>query len=113
MKVVAVIPARYAATRLPGKALIMIAGKPMVQHVWERTRLAQSVSEEVVAADDERIAGTVQGVGGKAVMTGGDHRSGTERVAEVAARGDGDIYVNVQGDEPLVEAAASEAGVPS
>ena len=111
MKVVAVIPARYAATRLPGKALIMIAGKPMVQHVWERTRLAKSVSEVVVATDDERIAGTVQGFGGKAVMTRGDHRSGTERVAEVAARGDGDIYVNVQGDEPLVEPAAIEAAV--
>jgi 3-deoxy-manno-octulosonate cytidylyltransferase (CMP-KDO synthetase) len=111
VKVVVVIPARYAATRLPGKALIAIAGKPMVQHVWERARLAKSVSEVVVATDDERIARAVQGFGGKAVMTRGDHRSGTERVAEVAARGDGEIYLNVQGDEPLIEPAAIDAAV--
>ncbi len=111
MKVVAVIPARYAATRLPGKPLIAIAGKPLIQHVWERVRQAQSISEIVVATDDERIASAVKGFGGSAVMTRADHRSGTERVAEVALRGDGEIYVNIQGDEPLIQPAAIDAAV--
>lgn len=111
MKVVVVIPARYASTRLPGKALVTIAGKPMVQHVWERARLAKSVSEVLVATDDERIVKAVQKFGGNAVMTRGDHRSGTERVAEVAARGDAEIFVNVQGDEPLIDPAAIDAAV--
>jgi 3-deoxy-manno-octulosonate cytidylyltransferase (CMP-KDO synthetase) len=111
MKVVAVIPARYGATRLPGKPLLAVGGKPLVQHVWERTRLAKNVSEVVVATDDQRIARVVQDLGGHAVMTRAEHRSGTERVAEVALRGDGEIYVNVQGDEPLIEPAAIDAAV--
>lgn len=111
MKVVVVIPARYSATRLPGKPLIEIAGKPMVQHVWERARAAKSVSDVLIATDDERIVQAVEKFGGKAVMTRADHRSGTERVAEVAARGDGIIYVNVQGDEPLIDPAAIETAV--
>jgi 3-deoxy-manno-octulosonate cytidylyltransferase (CMP-KDO synthetase) len=111
VKVVAVIPARYTSTRLPGKALVAIAGRPMVQHVWERAKLASSVSEVIVATDDERIVQAVEKFGGKAGMTRADHRSGTERVAEVAARGDGQIYVNVQGDEPLIDPAAIDAAV--
>jgi 3-deoxy-manno-octulosonate cytidylyltransferase (CMP-KDO synthetase) len=109
MKVVAVIPARYGSTRFPGKALAAIAGKPMVQHVFERARGAQRVSRVVVATDDERILKAVAGFGGDPMMTRGDHRSGTERVAEVAAQVEAEVYVNVQGDEPLVEPAAIDA----
>lgn len=109
MKVVAVIPARYGSTRFPGKALAAIAGKPMVQHVFERARGAQRVSRVVIATDDERILQAVAGFGGEAMMTRGDHRSGTERVAEVAAHMEAEVYVNVQGDEPLVEPAAIDA----
>lgn len=112
--VLAVIPARYGATRLPGKPLAEIAGKPMIQHVWERVRRAQKVSRVLVATDDERIMKAVVAAGGEAVMTRADHRSGTERVAEVAAGPagrDADILVNVQGDEPLIEPAAVDAAV--
>lgn len=109
MKVVAVIPARYGSTRFPGKALAAIAGKPMVQHVFERARRAERVSRVVIATDDERILQAVAGFGGDGMMTRGDHRSGTERVAEVAAHVEADVYVNVQGDEPLVEPAAIDA----
>ncbi len=109
MKVVAVIPARYGSTRFPGKALAAIAGKPMVQHVFDRARAAGRVSRAVIATDDERILQAVAGFGGEAMMTRADHRSGSERVAEVAAQVEADVYVNVQGDEPLVEPAAVDA----
>jgi 3-deoxy-manno-octulosonate cytidylyltransferase (CMP-KDO synthetase) len=112
MNTLAVIPARYGSTRLPGKALISLGGKPMIQRVWERVRQASSLSEVVVATDDERIRSVVQAFGGQAVMTRADHRSGTERVAEVAvARSEAEIIVNVQGDEPLIEPAAIDAAV--
>ena len=112
MNTLAVIPARYGSTRLPGKALISLGGKPMIQRVWERVRQASSVSEVVVATDDERIRSVVQAFGGEAVMTRADHRSGTERVAEVAVvRSEAEIIVNVQGDEPLIEPAAIDAAV--
>jgi 3-deoxy-manno-octulosonate cytidylyltransferase (CMP-KDO synthetase) len=108
----AVIPARYGSTRLPGKALISLGGKPMIQRVWERVRQASSVSDVVVATDDERIRSVVEAFGGQVVMTRSDHRSGTERVAEVAvARSEAEIIVNVQGDEPLIEPAAIDAAV--
>ncbi len=110
--ILAVIPARYASTRLPGKPLMPLAGKSMIQRVWERVREAASVSTVIVATDDQRIRDAVQAFGGEAVMTRSDHRSGTERVAEVAvARGDAEIIVNVQGDEPLIEPASIEAAV--
>jgi 3-deoxy-manno-octulosonate cytidylyltransferase (CMP-KDO synthetase) len=110
--VLVVIPARYASTRLPGKALISLGGKPMIQRVWERVRQASTILGVVVATDDERIRSVVQGFGGEAVMTRSDHRSGTERVAEVAAaRSEAEILVNVQGDEPLIEPAAIDAAV--
>jgi 3-deoxy-manno-octulosonate cytidylyltransferase (CMP-KDO synthetase) len=112
MKVLAVIPARYASTRLPGKPLVSLAGKPMIQRVWEQVRRAQTVQEVVVATDDERIVKTVEGFGGVAILTRGDHRSGTERVAEVAAaHRDADLFVDVQGDEPLIEPGAIDAAV--
>lgn len=109
MQVVAVIPARFSSTRFPGKALATIAGKPMVQHVFERARGAQRVSRVLVATDDERILQAVVGFGGEAVMTRADHRSGTERVAEVAAHVEAEVYMNVQGDEPLIDPAAIDA----
>jgi 3-deoxy-manno-octulosonate cytidylyltransferase (CMP-KDO synthetase) len=109
VQVLAVIPARFASSRLPGKALLSLAGKPMVQHVYERVGRAKKVSRVVVATDDERIAQAVRGFGGEAMMTRSDHRSGTERVAEVAAKISADVYINVQGDEPLIEPAAVDA----
>jgi 3-deoxy-manno-octulosonate cytidylyltransferase (CMP-KDO synthetase) len=112
MKALGVIPARYPSTRLPGKPLVSIAGKPMIQHVWERARQASSLSGVVVATDDARILDAVKAFGGEAVMTRSDHRSGSERVAEVAAaRKDVDIFVNVQGDEPLIEPQAIDQAV--
>ena len=101
--VIGVIPARYGSTRFPGKPLALIAGKPMIQHVYERACLASSLSDVVVATDDTRIAKAVGGFGGKAVMTSAGHRSGTDRVAEVAGRIEAPYYVNIQGDEPLVD----------
>lgn len=111
MKVVAVIPARYAATRLPGKPLADIGGKPMIQHVYERAKRAQGIDRVIVATDDERIEQAVRAFGGEAMMTSPDRQSGTDRVAEVAEKVLADIYVNVQGDEPLMEPAAIEAAV--
>lgn len=112
MKILAVIPARYASTRLPGKPLVPLAGKPMIARVWERVRRAASVSGVVVATDDERIRSAVEAFGGQAVLTRSEHRSGTERVAEVAAaHPDVEIFVNVQGDEPLIEPAAIDQAV--
>lgn len=112
MKILAVIPARYASTRFPGKPLISIAGKPMIERVWERARRASLVSQVIVATDDERIVKAVKSFGGEAVLTRADHRSGTERVAEVAvAHADAEIVANVQGDMPLIEPAAIDAGI--
>jgi 3-deoxy-manno-octulosonate cytidylyltransferase (CMP-KDO synthetase) len=100
--VLAVIPARYASVRFPGKPLAPIDGRPMIQHVVERVRLAKTVTRVVVATDDERIRAAVEAFGGEAVFTRADHRSGTDRVAEVAAHIEATIYINVQGDEPLI-----------
>lgn len=105
MKVVAYIPARYQSTRLPGKPLKDIGGKPMIQWVSERTALAKSVEEVSVATDDDRIRKAVEAYGGNVVMTSAACRSGTERVAEAARASGADIIVNVQGDEPLIEPA--------
>jgi 3-deoxy-manno-octulosonate cytidylyltransferase (CMP-KDO synthetase) len=99
-----VIPARYASTRLPGKPLLDIAGKPMIAHVCEKAQLA-GAEEVVVATDDERIMKTVTDLGIRAIMTRPEHQSGTERIAEVAeicAWADDEIIVNLQGDEPLI-----------
>ncbi len=110
----AVIPARFASSRFPGKPLVPLCGKPMIQHVWERVRQAKRIARVLVATEDARIAQAVAGFGGEAVMTRSDHRSGTERVAEVAAApssAEAGIFVNVQGDEPLIEPAAVDAAV--
>lgn len=100
---VAIIPARYASVRFPGKVLADLAGKPVIQHVYERVVSAKRVNRTVVATDDRRIADAVVSFGGEAVMTSPDHASGTDRIAEAARIIGGDIIVNVQGDEPLIE----------
>jgi 3-deoxy-manno-octulosonate cytidylyltransferase (CMP-KDO synthetase) len=103
MNVLCVIPARYASTRLPGKPLAMIAGKTMIQRVYERAAQAQKPTEVLVATDDERIVKVVEGFGGKAMMTAATHPSGTDRLAEVALSYDKmDVIINVQGDEPMI-----------
>ena len=110
-KVVVVIPARYGSTRLPGKPLVSLAGKSMIQRVYERARLARRVNRVIVATDDDRIVKAVEQFGGEARVTRHDHRTGTERVAEVAAHETGDIFVNVQGDEPLLDPVAVDTAV--
>lgn len=110
-KVVVVIPARFGSTRLPGKPLVSLAGKPMIQHVYDRAKRAQTVDEVLVATDDQRIMDAVSAFGGHARMTRSDHRTGTERIAEVAAHELGDIFINVQGDEPLIDPLAIDAAV--
>jgi 3-deoxy-manno-octulosonate cytidylyltransferase (CMP-KDO synthetase) len=110
-QVVIVIPARYGSTRLPGKPLVSLAGKPMIQRVYERAKLAKTAGRVIVATDDDRIVNKVQEFGGEARMTRTDHRTGTERIAEVAAHVDGQVFVNVQGDEPLLDPAAVDAAV--
>jgi len=102
MSVVVVIPARYGSSRFPGKPLALLAGKPMIQHVYERARRSSLISDVVVATDDQRIGRAVEQFGGKAVMTSPSHLSGTDRVAEVASKLAADVVVNVQGDEPLI-----------
>ena len=106
MKSICVIPARYSSTRLPGKPLREICGVPMICRVLERASLAKSVSEVIVATDDERILAAVENYGGRAMMTRADHKTGTDRLAEVAEKfPDAEVIVNVQGDEPLIESA--------
>jgi 3-deoxy-manno-octulosonate cytidylyltransferase (CMP-KDO synthetase) len=111
MRITALIPARFASTRFEGKALADIQGKPMVQHVYERAARAGLVSEVIVATDDERIAAAVRAFGGRVEMTAQTHETGTDRLAEVAARIDSDIIVNVQGDEPLIEPAMIDEAI--
>ena len=103
--IVAIIPARYASVRFPGKVLADLCGKPVIRHVYERVAQSSAVARVVVATDDERIVRAVRSFGGEAVMTSPEHASGTDRVAEAAAKTGGDIIVNVQGDEPLIEPA--------
>jgi 3-deoxy-manno-octulosonate cytidylyltransferase (CMP-KDO synthetase) len=109
--VLAVIPARYDSTRLPGKALVDLGGRPMIEHVYRRAARAQSIDGVVVATDDERIASAVETFGGVAVMTAATHRSGTDRLAEIAANLRCELIVNVQGDEPLLDPAVIDAAV--
>jgi len=103
MKGVVVIPARYASTRLPGKPLMKICGREMILHVAQRAAKASSVSRVCVATDDRRIAQVVEKAGFEAIMTRDDHKSGTDRIAEAARKIDAEIFVNVQGDEPLID----------
>jgi 3-deoxy-manno-octulosonate cytidylyltransferase (CMP-KDO synthetase) len=106
-----VIPARYESTRFPGKALALIAGRPMIEHVYQRAARARGISRVLVATDDDRIARAVERFGGDALMTSATHQTGTDRLAEVAARVACDVIVNVQGDEPLVEPEMIEQAI--
>ena len=108
MKVVGIVPARYASTRFPGKPLALIAGRPLIQHVIERCRKAKSLNEVIVATDDSRIADVAKKFC-RVEMTRADHPSGTDRIAEAAARCACDAVVNIQGDEPLIEPAVVDA----
>jgi len=103
MQVTAVIPARYSSTRFPGKPLVDIAGVSMIERVYRRVEAVEELTQVIVATDDERIYRTVKDFGGLVRMTSSDHRSGTDRIAEVARQLDSDIIVNVQGDEPLIK----------
>lgn len=113
--VTAIIPARYTSTRLPGKPLVDIAGKPMIVRVAERARQVSTVNRVIVATDDQRVFDAVIAHGQEAqveaIMTSPDHPTGTDRLAEVAAKLDAEIIVNVQGDEPLIEPATIEAAI--
>ena len=102
MNPVAVIPARHGSNRLPGKPLLDLCGKPIIQRVYERVRKAGLFSRILVATDSEEIVRRVEAFGGEPMLTSTHHRSGTERIAEVARRIEGDWIVNVQGDEPFV-----------
>lgn len=108
-RVAIIIPARYGSTRLPGKPLADIAGKPMVQHVYERALQVSNAHAVIIATDDERVAEAVRAFSGEYVMTSPDHPSGTDRLAEVMTQVDADIYINLQGDEPLVRPSDIEA----
>ena len=106
MDIFAFIPARYQSSRFPGKPLTMISGKSMIQHTYERAKACPELSEVYVATDDDRILDCVHGFGGKAVMTGPDHVSGTDRIAEAAQSigvKDQDLVVNIQGDQPAFQ----------
>jgi 3-deoxy-manno-octulosonate cytidylyltransferase (CMP-KDO synthetase) len=111
MRVVGLIPARYASKRFPGKALVDLLGKPLLQHVVERSSQAGTLSEVIVATDDARIADAVRGFGGKVQMTAPTHPSGTDRIAEVARDVACDLVVNIQGDEPLIDPGDIDAAV--
>ena len=108
MKIIGIIPARFASTRFPGKPLAQLAGKPLIQHVVEQCQRAKSLSEVIVATDDDRIAAVARQFC-QVEMTRADHPSGSDRIAEVAARCDCDAVVNIQGDEPLIDPAVVEA----
>ena len=108
MKFIGIIPARYASTRFPGKPLVLLAGKPMIQHVYEK--VAAVLDDVCVATDDERICRAVEAFGGKAVMTSTAHKSGTDRIAEAVQKigGSYDVVVNIQGDEPFIATSQIE-----
>jgi 3-deoxy-manno-octulosonate cytidylyltransferase (CMP-KDO synthetase) len=108
MKIIGVIPARYASTRFPGKPLAPVAGKPLIQHVVERCKAARSLSEVIVATDDPRIRDAIVRFC-RVEMTSPDHPSGTDRIAEVMQRTSGDAAINIQGDEPLIDPAVIDA----
>jgi len=109
--ILGVIPARIASTRFPGKPLAILAGKPLIQHVWERSSRSRYLSRLVVATDDDQIAAAARGFGAQAVMTRSDHASGTDRAAEVAECTGAGVIVNIQGDEPLIDPDAIDAAI--
>lgn len=111
LRIIGLIPARLASTRLPGKVLADLAGKPMVQHVYERACQSRLLAEVRVATDEPQVVAAVEGFGGQAVLTSPDHASGTDRLAEVARGLDCDLIVNLQGDEPLLRPEIIDAAI--
>ncbi|MEM1217164.1 MAG: 3-deoxy-manno-octulosonate cytidylyltransferase [Bacteroidota bacterium] len=103
MQTVAVIPARYASTRFPGKPLALLGGKPLIQWVYENTQQCRVIQQTIVATDDQRIVQAVRAFGGEVIVTRPDHPTGTDRIAEAASQLKADLIVNVQGDEPFVK----------
>jgi len=112
-RILGVIPARYASSRFPGKALAVVAGKTLIHHVFERASQAVSLTELIIATDDERIRDEARRFDAPVRMTRSDHPSGTDRVAEVTADTSAEIIVNIQGDEPLIDPAAIDAAALS
>ena len=110
-KILGVIPARFASTRFPGKVLAQIAGKTMLQHVYQRASLATYLTSVIIATDDDRVFDAAKSFGARVRMTRSDHLSGTDRAAEVASAEDAEIVVNIQGDEPLICPAAIDAAL--
>ena len=110
-KILGVIPARFSSTRFPGKVLAPIAGKTMLQHVYERAALSTYLTSILIATDDERVYAAAKNFGARVRMTRSDHLSGTDRVAEAASAVDAEIIVNIQGDEPLIDPAAIDAAI--
>jgi 3-deoxy-manno-octulosonate cytidylyltransferase (CMP-KDO synthetase) len=110
-KILGVIPARFASTRFPGKVLAQIAGKTMLEHVYERASLSTYLTSVIIATDDDRIRTVARSFGARVRMTRSDHLSGTDRAAEVASAEDAEIVVNIQGDEPLISPAAIDAAI--
>lgn len=110
-RILGVIPARYASSRFPGKSLAVIAGKTMLQHVWERASAARYLTSVAIATDDKRIRDAAEKFSAKVVMTRADHVSGTDRVAEVASASNAELVVNIQGDEPMIDPGAIDAAV--
>jgi 3-deoxy-manno-octulosonate cytidylyltransferase (CMP-KDO synthetase) len=110
-KILGVIPARFASSRFPGKVLAEIAGKPMLQHVWERASMARYLASILIATDDERVYKAARAFGAAVRMTRADHLSGTDRVAEAASAEAAEIIVNIQADEPLIDPAAIDVAV--
>jgi 3-deoxy-manno-octulosonate cytidylyltransferase (CMP-KDO synthetase) len=109
MKAIGVIPARFASTRFPGKVLALIAGKPMIQHVWEQAKKCRELSDLLIACDNDEVLKAAQSFGAKAVMTSPDHPSGSDRIAEAVGKLSVDIVVNIQGDEPFIESKVIDA----
>jgi 3-deoxy-manno-octulosonate cytidylyltransferase (CMP-KDO synthetase) len=110
-KILGVIPARFSSTRFPGKVLAHIAGKTMLQHVYERAALSTYLTSILIATDDDRVYSAAKNFGARVRMTRSDHLSGTDRVAETASAVDAEIIVNIQGDEPLIDPAAIDAAI--
>jgi len=109
MKCVGIVPCRYGASRFPGKSLADIAGKPMMWHVYQQAKKCSLLSDVYIATDDERIQGVAIELGLNVLMTGSDHPTGSDRVAECVEQVDADVYVNIQGDEPMIEPEAITA----
>jgi 3-deoxy-manno-octulosonate cytidylyltransferase (CMP-KDO synthetase) len=112
-RILGVIPARFASSRFPGKALAALAGKPLLQHVYERAKVSRYLDDLVIATDDARIADVARTFGARVRMTRSDHPSGTDRLAEVASSETATLYVNIQGDEPLIDPEAIDAAILS